>query len=478
MLQPQPNKPDRSTTESTKTGGDGKSVFMISRADQEARPAARDGYLQFSGKDGLGALLMRSTVDFLNGIHLDPSNKLERVVIKLLGAPAIERMKYVSQLSTASWVYPDGIHSRFPHIVGCAVLAAECLNLMRSRADASVRAQIDEWGEAVVAFAMIHDVAHIAPGSHLAHRVWFEGKQDCHEEMSHRLLRADLGLRCAVEQAIGEKGACQLDKIVEEDPSCPPFTWQMITAGGWNADRGDFVLRDSHMCGVNYGLYDVPIIKKNLMITPQGELAIREAGVSALEGFFVKRFDMYRNVYYHPTVRVGAEMTALVGKRARELFQSGNLEYADETMRAVLSADSGLSLAVPTVMNMVEYWWNYHLGQWAHSEDATLRELSGRVLRREPFKRFSNTPEIVSELTERAHRLNFDPSYFVLSVPGSTVKLQKDLETAIQVFRNNGSVVSLVEHSPLMRAFSGVKTLEVSPFVAAPQDLLNGFSAH
>lgn len=455
-----------------------RSPFVITREAQEERAQSREGYLAFTGKDPLRMFFMRSTVDPMHGIQLDPSNQFERVAIKLVNAPGVERMKYVSQLSTAAWVYPDGIHSRFPHVVGSARLTADILNHIHSKADSSLRAHLEEWGPVCVAFAMTHDLGHIAPGSHVAHRVWFRGKPDCHEEMSHKLLRDDPGLRCALEQILGVEGALKLDRVVAEDRSVPRWTWQLITAGGWNTDRGDWVPRDSHMCGVTYGLYEVPIIKKNLVITREGDLAIREPGVSALEAFFGARFDMYRNVYYHPTARIGAEMHALVGRRARQLFSEGKLDFADDTMNAVLSAENGAALSVPTIMNMVEGWWQYHLMRWAQSEDVILQQLSGRVLRREPFKKFKSDPNVEGELRGRAERMGLDPSYFVLSVPATSVKLHKDLETAIKVLKSDGSVVSLVEYSPLMSAFDTLKTLEVPPFLAAPEDLLIGFAAH
>jgi HD superfamily phosphohydrolase len=329
-----------------------------------------------------------------------------------------------------------------------------------------------------VAFALKHDDGHIAPGSHLAHKVWFEGKPDCHEEMSHRLLKQDEGLRTALEHVLGVDGAKKLDLVVEEDPQVPPWTWQLVTAGGWNADRGDWVRRDSHMCGVTYGAYEIPIIKKNLTISPEGELVIRETGVSALEAFFGARADMYRSIYHHPVCRVGEKMHTLLGRRARDLFDNGELNFADDTMRAVLSAPSGADLKVATMMNMVEAWWQYHLTQWERSEDRTLRELSGRVLRRDPFKRFTHTPEVETELRNRARKLALDPDYFVVPIPPSEVNLHKDLTAAIKVQRTDGAVVPLTEYSSLMNALSELGSLKGRGFLAAPQDLLFDFKAH
>lgn len=294
--------------------------------------------------------------------------------------------------------------------------------------------------------------------------------------MSHMLLKRDTGLRYALEHALGTAGAEQLDLVVAKDPSVPPWTWQLITAGGWNVDRGDWVPRDSIMCGTTYGMYDAPIIKKNLLLTSTGDLAIHESGVPTLEAFFAARFDMHRNVYRHPTCRIGEIMHALIGRRARELFAEGKLHFTDTTMEAVLSVLDGAALGVPTIMDMTEHWWLYHVSQWSNSDDHTLPILSGKVLRREPFKHFKHDSINADELRACAKHKGFDPEYFILSVPPSVGKLEKDLKTAIKVCCGDGSVVSIVDHSPLMQSFNKLGSLGVPEFAAAPQELLAGIS--
>lgn len=454
-----------------------ESLFVLSREEQQTRLEARQGYLEFTGKDPRNLRFMRSAIDQMHGIELDPTDRYQKVILDLMDTPAIQRMKYVSQLSAASWVYPDGIHSRFGHVVGSSVLTAGIISHMHSRATPERKREIEEWGPMTVAFAMTHDLGHIAPGSHVAHHVWYSGKPDSHEEMSHRLLKDDPGLRLALEHTLGVEGAAKLDLLVAEDPSVPRWAWQLITAGGWNADRGDWVLRDGHHCGVGYGHYEVPIIKKNLTITKDGELAIREAGVSALEAFFGARADMYRNVYRHPVCQIGEKMHARVGQRARELFSRGELEFCDETMSKVLSSQTGHELNVPTIMNMVESWWQYHLTQWERSGDKTLSELSGRVLRREPFKRFVKEPQAEAVLRALVAKAGFDPNYFVLDVGPSEVNLQKDLKTAIKVERRDGTVVTLTEHSPFMQALNTMRKFDCDGFLAVPQDIFRGFRA-
>jgi HD superfamily phosphohydrolase len=118
--------------------------------------------------------------------------------------------------------------------------------------------------------------------------------------------------------AISPEGARKLDLIVAESREVPKWTWQLITSGGWNTDQGDWVSRDGHYCGANYGNHGLPIIKKTLTISNAGELGKKEAGVTALESFFTARAYMYQNVCGHQISKIGEMMHVSLGKRTRE----------------------------------------------------------------------------------------------------------------------------------------------------------------
>lgn len=453
------------------------SPFLLTATSAALRAEAHAAYQDFASKNRSNPMLIRSVMD-RDGIELNPSNPLHRVIIDLIDTPAIQRMKYVSQLSAASWAYPDGYHARFGHVVGSAYLTAQILDALHARSTPDIQRQIEKWGPVSVAFAMTHDLGHIAPGSHVAQRVWFSGQPDTHEEMSHRIMRDDPYLQHILKVSLGDEGPDMLSRVVREDASVPKWTWQLITGGGWNTDRGDWVPRDSKLLGVGYGEYELPIIKKNLEITNDGELLIHTGGVSALEAFFSARADMYRNVYQHPTTRIGEKLHELVGRRARELSSAGSLEFADETMQAVLIAKSGADLSVPTMMNMVESWWQYHLFEWSNSSDSILRDLSGRILRREPFRHFANTPELREELRLRLQQSGRDPCYFLLEVEDSSVNLQKDLASALRVRRHDGTIEGLTTCSVYMRMLNEMGRFTNPGFIAVPEEIFLGQQTH
>jgi HD superfamily phosphohydrolase len=452
-----------------------ESPFGISAETDLTTHIARQGYLAYTQNHDLSRLI-RSATDPLHGVELNRANPLHRPIMDLIDTPALQRMKHVSQLSAASWVYPDAVLPRFGHVVGSAHLTAEILDHIQASATDEIKKQINTWGPIVVAFAMTHDVGHIAPGSHVAHRVWFAGHKDTHEAMSHNILKHDTGFRSALNRTLGPKGAEMLDKVVAEDPSVPKWTWQIITTGGWNTDRGDWVRRDGTFCGVFYGHYDLPVIKKYLSISKDGEFVIRENGVSALEPFFTARAKLYQNVYRHPTCRIGERMQELVGQRAKELFKEGSLGFCDDVMEQVLTANTGLEVPLNAVMEMTESWWQYHVSRWARSDDLTLRELSNRVLRRQPFKHFELDEFNQKMLHQLVESSGLDPKYFYVEMKAAPVNLKKDLADAVNVVRRDGSVVSLTEHSPFMAALANLEQLPSDGFIAVPQDIFKTFA--
>jgi len=83
-----------------------------------------------------------------------------------------------------------------------------------------------------------------------------------------------------------------------------------ILSGEVDADKMDYLVRDSYFSGCNYGAYNVDHLIHSLCIgfdiantkKPWIGLAIQEKGLSALENFVHSRFQLYQNLYNHKTV--------------------------------------------------------------------------------------------------------------------------------------------------------------------------------
>ena len=76
--------------------------------------------------------------------------------------------------------------------------------------------------------------------------------------------------------------------------------------GELDCDKMDYLLRDSHYCGVTYGKYDLNRFVSTLTVYKKDnklQLAIERGGIQALEEFVLARYFMFIQVYFHKTRR-------------------------------------------------------------------------------------------------------------------------------------------------------------------------------
>ena len=452
------------------------SLYMPSAESTGDRLGIQAHYQELTGKNPNRTITIRSGLAPDSGIQIDRSCPFERVIADLIDAPEIQRLREVQQLS-ASWVaFPEATHTRFEHVVGSAKLTADALKKIRGNVSPALYPEIDTWGPLCVAFAMLHDIGHIAPGSHLAQKVWFPKSADLHEEVSHALLESCPGLRFRLIHTLGDAGFRKLLAMVkegkDEEIRVPPWTYQLIVGGGWNTDRGDWVKRDSKKTGVLYGDYDPTILLKNLTLSNDHELAVKPAAIHALEHFFMARAQMYINVYYDETSRIGEKLHELIGCRARELFEQGKLEFADETVNNILSAENALEVAPQHLLEMTDSTWWYHVNKWARETDPILSELC-RQLRVRDLPKPIRDPELAAHARQKLSERGLNPDYWIIDFESKGPNLRKDLSDAIKVIDESGNGKDLQSESKLFAAFNVIDDMATaSAFTAVHPSLL------
>jgi len=96
-----------------------------------------------------------------------------------------------------------------------------------------------------------------------------------------------------------------------------------ILSSDIDVDRMDYLLRDSHMCGVNYGLYDPHRILKSMCAYGRTDsqtlrVGVRHSGLGALEDLLLSRYQMHSHIYGHKTNRACGTMLEAIRKRLKE----------------------------------------------------------------------------------------------------------------------------------------------------------------
>lgn len=455
-----------------KEPGSRPSVFSTTEHDIDLRTAAISNYRSFTRKGNSG-FFIRDAANVETGINLDPTKDVHKVVLHLMDHPLVQRLRQIQQLSTAPAVFMGGQHTRFAHSVGSGALAIRTLDILRTNVSHQNQTAIDYYAPAVVACSILHDLGHLAPGSHMAEKVWFPKGDGEHEKITLRFIKEDRGMQYLLGEVIPNFKDLPkvIEKILTKDPDVPKWTWKIVMGGGWNIDRGDWLIRDSVHCGVKYGEYDLPLLLKRLRITNEGDFAISERGLESIEQFFEARKHMYNSVMYHEVSRVVWEMYMLVSERARELFLNGELNPKDEVMAEVLEAKTSDKLSVGTLQKMTEAWWNSNLSDWSEASDPILSDLSRRLITRNLFKNMRADAVNKEQIKRLVENAGLDPHYYFVEMPAKEHKYEKDLKEALVVMNSRGEGSPLEDNTKVMRAFMDMKGEALPGLIAVPADI-------
>ena len=220
---------------------------------------------------------------------------LTEIESKIIDSEPYQRLRRIKQLSGGHFVYPTAEHTRFGHCIGALFLAG----LIGKRLLSRIGLKEDALQEIRLA-ALLHDIGH-GPFSHVYEEILVEKRGMNHEDVTEWIIRkSELG-------ELLEDGGISKDRIAnlvrgrrkaKTDAVCSG-----IVAGQVDADKMDYLIRDSFYCGVNYGLVDIHRLISSLEVSRDFEMEFDLAARGALESFLVARYEMFLNVYYHKTVR-------------------------------------------------------------------------------------------------------------------------------------------------------------------------------
>lgn len=208
--------------------------------------------------------------------------------------------------------------------------------------------------------------------THIKARLQSTPKSKIHKPVRHETLSCVIATRVLLDCATQIKeNAVDPGKMVRDicaviDERIPPSDYftrfpfrandllHDIISGDLDADRMDYLLRDSHMCGVNYGLYDPDRILKSMCAYVDSKrrslrVAMRYSGLGAFEDLILSRYQMHAQIYGHKTNRSCNAML----QRIRERLQNTSWSWHKgcKTMSAFL--DTFCSLDDHTFINLL-----------------------------------------------------------------------------------------------------------------------------
>ncbi len=216
---------------------------------------------------------------------------------ELLGTDLFQRLRGIRQLALASLVYPGALHTRFDHSLGVCHVAGMMAEQLRLPPDEV---------ELVRQAALLHDLGH-GPFSHVSENMLKryakpesipeeQKKEKIHELITAHLIANDQQIL----DILGRHTCNRIAKLLSAGHGQPAL--RSIVSGPLDADKQDYLLRDSLFCGVQYGVFDIHQFHRSLTLygpEDEKELMIIPDGVHAVEQYVLAKYYLTTNVYRH-----------------------------------------------------------------------------------------------------------------------------------------------------------------------------------
>ena len=329
-------------------------------------------------------------------------------MIRLIDTPEFQRLRRIKQLGLGLYTYQGAEHSRFTHSLGALHLMTRILDQLSDRYQIA-----DQDHAAARAAALLHDVGH-GPFSHAMESVL--GVH--HEQLTMQaVLSAETELGQTLSSYSRELPG-RVASIIEG--TFKPAALAQLVSSQLDVDRMDYLLRDSLMTGAKYGLYDLEWIINALQIDEEGDrIYIAARGIYAVEEYLQARYYMFRQVYFHRSLRSAEAVLRSALRRALELVEKGKQVWCatGTSFEKILHRQT---LTITEHLEMDDSDVIFHMKQWQRSSDPVLSDLSQRFVGRRLFKAIDlDMPEaerrdFLDAARDVVERGGFAPEYYFI----------------------------------------------------------------
>ena len=386
------------------------------------------------------------------------------IIWRLINSKEMQRLRRIKQLGGTYQVFQSAEHSRFVHSLGVyqvvrRMLETECLTNALSDYDKLC----------VMCAGLLHDIGH-GPFSHS-----FEGVfEENHEDMTVRMI---------LEKSEVHDILVSLYKQLPQDVASiiqhthPNRILIQMVSSQLDADRMDYLLRDSYMSGTTYGHFDMSRILRTMRIRDR-KIVYKESGVQAIENYILARYHMYWQVYYHPTARSYEHLLQSVFQRVKDLYYDG---YVFQTHLHYLIPMLEHRFQVSDFVDLDEAVILYYFKEFTREKDFILSDLSSRFLNRHLFKyqQLKSQKDLMSIKTI-AQAKGYHPDYYIVSDNQKQIPYLHYGESGelseIEILDSEGCLSPLPMKSEIVSAILNSKRFKSDQKVFFPKEIKDELS--
>ena len=374
---------------------------------------------------------------------IDPIHDFIRVYdheLQIIDNPIFQRLRRIRQLSGAHLTYPAAQHTRFEHSLGVMHIASQAGQALKEK---EVLKSDDI--EILRVAGLLHDIGH-GPFSHLFEEI-IQKKKISHEDFGKKII-----LKSVIGDILTKNG---FDKKLITKIAFGDSKYQYlneIVSGYLSADMMDYLLRDGYFTGAEHAKIDHKRLTQSLDVHKK-KLALEKSALYSFESMMHSRYQMFKAVYFHKTVR-SAEVMLLEALRLSDDefgFTSFNIdEFVKLTDEYVLSMLlSSKSSKLKRARKFAEDYQNRNL----------LKCVYERILTSKTLLEKTKTNEIRSSLSKKSkvdETEIFVDSSVTPSIPLAPSK--KESKQIILITSENGKAQAQelsISKIPVVSAISG-----------------------
>ena len=370
------------------------------------------------------------------------------VVWNCLDSKEFQRLRRIRQLGGDFQVYPTAEHSRFSHSLGVYEIVRRMVTEIKS-----LSVELSEYDKICVMLAgLLHDVGH-GPFSHAFEHV----TNHSHEDYTAKIILGETELNQVLTE-VSPRLPEDIVSIIEHNH--PNDILNQIISGQLDADRMDYLLRDSYFSATSYGQFDLERILRTMRVRKIDEnkkaLVVKYTGIHSVEDYIMARYQMYWQVYYHPVARSYEAVFIQLFNRLKDIFRD-NKEYFSD-MKVLIPFLEKNVVSVEEYFKLDENSLLYCCSLIQDKDDEIAADLARRLQNRRLFEYVDYSEENLAQIKNMLKEQNLDEKYYlrVENVEASVYSPYKGRKILIEQL--DGKIVALEKASTIVESITKGET--------------------
>ncbi|VEI39279.1 putative dGTPase [Gemella haemolysans] len=370
------------------------------------------------------------------------------VIWNCLDSKEFQRLRRIRQLGGDFQVYPTAEHSRFSHSLGVYEIVRRMVTEVKS-----LCVELTEYEKVCVMLAgLLHDVGH-GPFSHAFEHI----TNHSHEEYTAKIILGNTELN-AILRAVSEKLPQDIVSIIQHTHENDILN--QIVSGQLDADRMDYLLRDSYFTATSYGQFDLERILRTMRVRKTNEgrkvIVVKYTGIHSVEDYIMARYQMYWQVYYHPVARSYEAVFIQLFNRLKDIFKVDKDYFED--MKVLIPFLEKSEVSVDEYFKLDENSLLYCCALIQDKEDKIAADLAKRLQNRRLFEYVDYNEENLAQIKNMLKENNFDERYYlkIENIEASVYSPYKGRKILIE--KLNGDIVALEKASTIVESITKGQT--------------------